>query len=232
MKHVGMWIAVAAMALTTATANAQEEPQSMSRTQLLESIDKHEDAIDDSKDAIKEIEKKIKEHKEAIKDLEKQKKELEKQIKAQTAARKTKVETHDNKVFDEEVMAVLMVPYSKSKTDEALKKFNGMETKEVLKKKDLVKKYGDYTKDLCSFLISQKSVFEKAGWQQQTSNTQIYKEFEKGLRDTKYFKIYNKKATNPSIPFLDEAMDKVYRFRDGGLKNKGELDSIINMLHN
>ena len=229
MKQIKLLIAVAAVTLA-ATAAAQD-PQTLSRSELRENIEQQEDAIDDHNEAIKDIDKKIKEHKDAIKELEKQKKEHEKQVKLLAVARKTHVETHDTKLFDEEVLAVLRVKYNKSEVDKALKKFEGVETKDVLKKKDLVKKYRDYSKDLYHFLLQQKTALNNAGWQQQLSNSVIYKDFEKELKDTKYFKIYNKKATDSSIPYLDGVMDKIYRFKSDGLKDKGALDSIINMVH-
>ncbi|MBQ2235994.1 MAG: hypothetical protein II428_04650 [Muribaculaceae bacterium] len=230
MKRVNLLFAAAIAALCLG-APQQAEAQILSINQLEESIEDSENAIKERQDAIKDIESKIKEHKDAIKELEKQKKQLQSEIKQHTNARKVTHATRDNKVFDDEVSAVLLVPFNKTDVNEALKSFEGMETKEVLKKKQLVENYGSYTKELKNFLESQRTVFESEHWALQTVQSEVYKKFEKGLKGTKYYKIYDKKEKNPSIEYLDRVMDKITHFKNGGLKNKAAFDEIIEMLY-
>ena len=228
MKHLKFFMSVAvAMFMMCGT----QPLAAQTINQLEESIEDSESAIKEKQDAIKDIDSKIKEHKDAIKDLEKQKKQLNSEIKNLTAERKATFVTRDNKVFDDEVQDVLLRPYNKSDVAEALKSFEGMETKDVLKRKNLVQNYGDYTKDLKVFLGKQKTVLENEHWATQTIESDVYKKFEKGLKSTKYYKIYDKKEKNPSIDYLDRVMDKIVQFKNGGLKNKTALTEIIDMLY-
>ncbi len=205
--------------------------QDRSLGQLKDDISGSATAIKQREDAIKDLEKQIKSHKDAIKDLEKQKKQLESEIKQLHSSREATVAAHDNKLFDDNVSAVLTVPYSKSHVDAALKQFDQMENKDVLKKKDLVKNYGNYTKDLKSFLTKQYVALDKAGWKSHDVSSDLYKDFEKEFKGTKYYKIYNKRAKDMSIPYLDGVMDKVVHFRNSGLAGKSELNEIIKMLN-
>ena len=199
--------------------------------QLEKDIEQHEKTIKEKEAAIKELEGRIDELKSQLKDLESQKKTLEKELKNEVKLRKDKFTTRDELVYDQEIVDVLYNPYNKDDIEDALKSFEGMETKDVVKKKELIEKYGEYTKNLKEFLEKQKSELAKTRWAYQSSATDIYKKFEKGLKGTKYWKIYNKKEKNESINYLDRVMDKVMQFKNDGLKNEKQLNDILNMLY-
>ncbi len=199
--------------------------------QLEKDIEQHEKTIKEKEAAIKELEGRIDELKSQLKDLESQKKALEKELKNEVKLRKDKFTTRDELVYDQEIVDVLYNPYNKDDIEDALKSFEGMETKDVVKKKELIEKYGEYTKNLKEFLEKQKSELAKTRWAYQSSASDIYKKFEKGLKGTKYWKIYNKKEKNESINYLDRVMDKVMQFKNDGLKNEKQLNDILNMLY-
>ena len=199
--------------------------------QLEKDIEQHEKTIKEKEAAIKELEGRIDDLKSQLKDLESQKKALEKELKNEVKLRKDKFTTRDELVYDQEIVDVLYNPYNKDDIEDALKSFEGMETKNVVKKKELIEKYGEYTKNLKEFLEKQKSELAKTRWAYQSSATDIYKKFEKGLKGTKYWKIYNKKEKNESINYLDRVMDKVMQFKNDGLKNEKQLNDILNMLY-
>ncbi len=199
--------------------------------QLEKDIEQHEKTIKEKEAAIKELEGRIDELKSQLKDLESQKKALEKELKNEVKLRKDKFTTRDELVYDQEIVDVLYNPYNKDDIEDALKSFEGMETKDVVKKKELIEKYGEYTKNLKEFLEKQKSELVKTRWAYQSSASDIYKKFEKGLKGTKYWKIYNKKEKNESINYLDRVMDKVMQFKNDGLKNEKQLNDILNMLY-
>ena len=199
--------------------------------QLEKDIEQHEKTIKEKEAAIKELEGRIDELKSQLKDLESQKKTLEKELKNEVKLRKDKFTTRDELVYDQEIVDVLYNPYNKDDIEDALKSFEGMETKDVVKKKELIEKYGEYTKNLKEFLEKQKSELAKTRWAYQSSASDIYKKFEKGLKGTKYWKIYNKKEKNESINYLDRVMDKVMQFKNDGLKNEKQLNDILNMLY-
>jgi len=199
--------------------------------QLEKDIEQHEKTIKEKEAAIKELEGRIDDLKSQLKDLESQKKTLEKELKNEVKLRKDKFTTRDELVYDQEIVDVLYNPYNKDDIEDALKSFEGMETKNVVKKKELIEKYGEYTKNLKEFLEKQKSELAKTRWAYQSSATDIYKKFEKGLKGTKYWKIYNKKEKNESINYLDRVMDKVMQFKNDGLKNEKQLNDILNMLY-
>ena len=119
--------------------------------QLENEIELHEKNIKEKESAIEELEKRIEELKAQVKELENQKKALEKELKAETKLRKDKFTTRDELVYDQEIADVLYNPYNKSDVEDALRSFEGMETKDVMKKKELIEKYGEYTKNLREF---------------------------------------------------------------------------------
>ena len=210
-------------------AMAQSSTQNVQ--QLEKNIEQHEQNIKDKESAIKDLEERIDDLKSQLKQLESQKKSLEKELKEETKLRKQTFTTRDELVYDQEIVDVLYSPYDKGDVEEALRSFEGMETKEILKKKELVEKYGEYTKNLKEFLEKQKSELTKAKWTYHSSTSDVYKKFEKGLKGTKYWKIYNKKEKNESIDYLDRVMDKIMRFKNDGLKNETQLNEVINMLY-
>ena len=71
----------------------------------------------------------------------------------------------------------------------------------------------------------------KHKWAYQSSASDVYKKFEKGLKGTKYWKIYNKKEKSESIDYLDRVMDKIMLFKNDGLKNERQLSEALNMLY-
>lgn len=199
--------------------------------QLENEIELHEKNIKEKESAIEELEKRIEELKAQVKELENQKKALEKELKAETKLRKDKFTTRDELVYDQEIADVLYNPYNKSDVEDALRSFEGMETKDVMKKKELIEKYGEYTKNLREFLEKMKVELAKGKWTYLSSTSELYKKFEKGLKGTKYWKIYNKKEKNESIDYLDRVMDKIMLFRNNGLKDERQFNEILNMLY-
>ena len=215
-------MAIAAMA---PTAGAQDVRQ------LEKDIETHEKNIKEHETSIKEIQEKIEELKSQIKDLENQKKNLERDLKNEIKERKDKFTTRDEMVYDQEIADVFYNPYHKADVEEALRSFDGMETKDVIKKKELVEKYGEYTKDLKEYLEKMKKDLAGNKWKYLSSTSELYKKFEKGLTGTKYWKVYNKKERNESIDYLDRVMDKVMLFKNNGLKNETQYNDILNMLY-
>ena len=68
-------------------------------------------------------------------------------------------------------------------------------------------------------------------WKYVSSSTDLYKKFEKELKGTKYWKIYNKKEKNESIDYLDRVMDKIMLFKNDGLKSETQFNEVLNMLY-
>lgn len=222
-------MAVIMMAATAPAALAQPVTQNVQ--QLERDIEQHEKNIKDKESAIKDLEERIDELKSQLKNLEAQKKTLEKELKSEVKERKEKFNSRDELVYDQEIVDVLYNPYNKSDVEEALRSFEGMETKDVIKKKELVEKYGDYTKDLREFMEKIKKDLTNNKWKYLSSTSDTYKKFEKGLKGTKYWKIYNKKEKNESIDYLDRVMDRIMRFKNDGLKSESQFNEILNMLY-
>ena len=199
--------------------------------QLEKDIEQHEKNIKDNEASIKELQDKIEELKSQIKDLESQKKNLERDMKNEIKMRKDKFTTRDELVYDQEIADVFYNPYNKADVEEALQSFDGMETKDVIKKRELVEKYGEYTKDTREFLEKMKKDLAANKWKYLSSTSELYKKFEKGLKGTKYWKIYNKKEKNESIDYLDRVMDKIMLFKNDGLKSETQFNDILNMLY-
>ena len=229
LRFLVMSMTIMIVAAMTPNAVAQQATQNV--MQLEKDIEMHEKNIKEKEDAIKSLEEKIDDLKAQLKELESQKKTLEKEVKSETKMRKDKFTMRDDLVYDEEIADVLYNPYNKSDVEDALKSFEGMETKDVLKKKDMVEKYGEYTKNLKEFLEKQKKELAKNKWAYQSSTSDVYKKFEKGLKGTKYWKIYNKKEKNESIDYLDRVMDKIMLFKNEGLKSEKQFNEALNMLY-
>ena len=225
MKLTVIALALAMFAAMTPAAMAQDVQQ------LERDIEQHEKNIKEKENAIKDLEEKIEDLKSQLKDLENQKKNLEKEMKNEVKMRKDKFTTRDELVYDQEIVDVLYSPYNKSDVEDALDSFQGMETKEIIKKKELIEKYGEYTKDLKEFLVKIKPQLSSNHWIYASSTTDLYKKFEKGLKGTKYWKIYNKKEKNESIDYLDRVMDKIMLFKNDGLKNEIQFNEALNMLY-
>lgn len=229
IKLMVITLTLMTMAAMTPSAMAQQTVPDVQ--QLEKDIELHEKNIQEKETAIKELEARIDELKAQLKDLENQKKALEKDIKAETKDRKEKFIKRDEMVYDQEIVDVLYNPYNKEDVEDALKSFEGMETKDVIKKKELVEKYGEYTKNLKEFLEKQKAELAKTKWAYQSSSSDVYKKFEKALKGTKYWKIYNKKEKNESIDYLDRVLDKIMLFKNDGLKDERKLNEALNMLY-
>ncbi len=224
---ISMTVMIAA-AMTPA-AVAQQATQNVQ--QLERDIEMHEKNIKQNEDSIKSLEERIENLKSQIKELESQKKALEKDVKNETKMRRDKFTLRDELVYDEEIADVLYNPYNKGDVDEALDSFEGMETKEVIKKKELVEKYGEYTKDLKDFMEKMKNQLTANKWKYLSSTSDLYKKFEKELKGTKYWKVYNKKEKNESIDYLDRIVDKIMLFKNEGLKSESQFNQILNMLY-
>ena len=231
MKKIKLMVIVMTVTMLTAVAPAAKAQPTQNVQQLEKEIEQHEKNIKEKENSIKDLEEQIDNMKSQLKDLESQKKTLEKELKAEIKTRKDKFVTRDELVYDQEIADVLYNPYNKSDVEEALDSFEGMETKEVIKKKEIVQKYGEYTKDLRDFMEKMKKNLSANHWKYVSSSTDLYKKFEKELKGTKYWKIYNKKEKNESIDYLDRVMDKIMMFKNDGLKSETQFNEVLNMLY-
>ena len=231
MKKIKLMVIAMTVTMLTAVAPAAKAQPAQNVQQLEREIEQHEKNIKEKENSIKDLEEQIDNMKSQLKDLESQKKTLEKELKAEIKTRKDKFVTRDELVYDQEIADVLYNPYNKSDVEEALDSFEGMETKEVIKKKEIVQKYGEYTKDLRDFMEKMKKNLAANHWKYVSSSTDLYKKFEKELKGTKYWKIYNKKEKNESIDYLDRVMDKIMLFKNDGLKSETQFNEVLNMLY-
>jgi TolA-binding protein len=231
MKKIKLMVIAMTVTMLTAVAPAAKAQPTQNVQQLEKEIEQHEKNIKEKENSIKDLEEQIDNMKSQLKDLESKKKDLEKELKAEIKTRKDKFVTRDELVYDQEIADVLYNPYNKSDVEEALDSFEGMETKEVIKKKEIVQKYGEYTKDLRDFMEKMKKNLSANHWKYVSSSTDLYKKFEKELKGTKYWKIYNKKEKNESIDYLDRVMDKIMMFKNDGLKSEAQFNEVLNMLY-
>ena len=231
MKKIKLMVISMTVMMMAAVAPAAAQPVTQNVQQLERDIEQHEKNIKEKENAIKDLEERIDNMKSQLKDLESQKKTLEKDLKAEIKTRKDKFTTRDELVYDQEIADVFYNPYNKADVEDALDSFEGMETKDVIKKKELVEKYGEYTKDMKEFMEKMKKQLAANRWKYLSSSTDLYKKFEKGLKGTKYWKVYNKKEKNESIDYLDRVMDKIMLFKNDGLKNESQFNEILNMLY-
>ncbi|MCQ2287538.1 MAG: hypothetical protein MJZ74_00370 [Muribaculaceae bacterium] len=233
-------IALAVIAFVAVTASAQNSVR-----EIEQNIKYQEKVVEGKQDSIKDLESQIavlkgrldslnkvsKQVKEDISALEKLKKNHENGIKLATKTRKSHYENRDNLVFEQEIADVLDNPYNKRDVEDALKSFEGMETKDVLKKKSLVENYGKYTKELREFLEKQKIILAETGWAMQDSKSDVYKKFMKGLKGVSYWKIYDNSTKNPSIPYLDKVMENLMQQVSAGLNNSHRFEETIDLLY-
>ncbi|MBQ0120251.1 MAG: hypothetical protein KBT13_03885 [Bacteroidales bacterium] len=236
MKKVLIIMVVALAAISAGAQTVQEHETHIKNQEEL--MENKKDSIKDLDSQIKVLKQRVdslnkeeKKVKEQISALEKLKKGHENDIKVAEKTRKSHFASRDNLVFSTGVASVLLAPYNKMDVEDALKHFDGMETKEVLKKKELVQNYGKYTKNLREFLEKQKIVLAGEGWAVQDPKSETYKKFMKGLKGTNYWKIYDASTRNPSIPYLDNVMEQVMQQATNGLSNSRRFDEIINMLY-
>lgn len=225
IRIIAIALSIVLAAATSSGAKAQDVKQ------LETEIEQHEQSIKQTEKAIVNLEEKIDSLKSQLKVLESQKKNLEKEMKNEIKIRKDKFTMRDELVYDQEIVDVLFAPYDKTDVEDALQSFEGMETKDVIKKKELIEKYGEYTKDLKEFMEKMKKKLTENHWKYASSTSDLYKKFEKELKGTKYWKIYNKKEKNESIDYLDRVMDKIVMFKNDGLKSEQQFNEILNMLY-
>lgn len=232
--------ASAIIAIAAFTATAQNSVHS-----LEQNIKLQEQIVEDKQDSIKDLDSQIKVLKERVDSLNKEEKKVKEQIsalekikksheqgiKAANKLRKEHFSDRDNIIFNTHVADVLANPYNKMDVEDALKHFNGMETKEVLKKKELVENYGKYTKNLREFLEKQKIILSSEGWRTQDPKDEVHKKFMKGLKGTNYWKTYNNSTKSPSIPYLDNVYEQLMQQAANGLANARRFEEIINMLY-
>ncbi len=232
MKKIQLLVMMTLMMMAIATPTAMAQPAVQNVQQLEDEIEQLEKDINEKETTIKDLGERIDSLKSQLKNLESQKKALEKEVKADIKTRKEKFATRDELVYDQEIADVLYSAYNKEDVEDALRSFEGMETKDVIKKKDLIEKYGEYTKDLKEFLEKMKKKLSENKWKYASSTTDLYKKFEKELKGTKYWKVYNKKEKNESIDYLDRVMDRIMLFKNDGLKSESQFNEILNMLYN
>ena len=159
-----MVIALTVMTIAAMAPAAVAQQTTQNVQQLEREIEQHEKNIKEKETAIKDLEARIDSMKSVLKDLENQKKSLEKDVKNETKMRKDKFTVRDELVYDEEIADVLYNPYNKGDVEEALDSFEGMETKDVIKKKELVEKYGEYTKNLKEYMEKMKKELAANKW--------------------------------------------------------------------
>lgn len=234
---VALWLGVAAQNGGTATI-ADHEDEIFSQEQLMDAKQDTIKVIEDSilvlkarVDSLNLLEKEVKAQ---ISALEKRKKAMQRDIKAAGKAREEAFDRRDNLVYESEVLDVLMMPFSKQAVEEALKSFEGMETKDVLKKRELVENYGKYTHELREFMNKQKAVFAAAKWKYTGTETPEGKKFHKALKGTDYYKIYEKgikNSKNATIPYLDEVIEDILQLEHSGFTSEKQYDAVAAKLY-
>lgn len=207
-----------------------------------------EELVDDMRDSIAILDGKIerlklqldsinaiaKDLKGQINDLQKLRKEQEKGIKASEKTRLEHVETRDILIYQNEVLPVLEEQFDKIEVERALAQFNKMETKDVIKRKELVSNYGKYYKEIRDMLEKQKRTFEQQRWSVQGADSEAYKTFQKAFKGVGYYKVFDKGQKNPNhptIPYLDEVMLQIQSLMRSGFNNKQLYDNVLNMLY-
>ena len=199
-----------------------------------DSIDSINSEITALKAYVDSLNQVVKAAKADISALEKRRKVFESELKTANKTRQATYASRDHLVFSQEVRDVLMAPYNKLDVEAALKSFEGMETQEVLKKKELVENYGKYYIEVRDFLEKQKPVFSRLKWSTQSTDSDVMKKFHKGFKGLSYYKIYEKgrkKAYSPSIPYLDEVMSEIELLEHQGMSSEKEYNRVLRMLY-
>ena len=248
MKQVTLTLAVLTMAATAAMAQTPSTAPGATITKIEEDIKLQEELVLDMQDSIVVLDQNIafykarldsanavvKALKEQIKELERLKKEQEKGIKLANKTRQTSVEERDELIYKQEILPVLAGQYDKLQVEQALGKFDDMETKDVIKRRDLVKNYGKYSHEIREMLEKQRSTFDKLRWAAQGSDSEAYKDFQKAFKKLDYYKTFEKgqkNATTPTIPYLDEVMSDIQLMMRQGFNSLNQYNSILNMLY-
>lgn len=242
---------VTLLALAAVFAKADDKVvvrQTTNVAELEDDIKLQEELVLDMKDSVAVLESNMaflkarldsvnaiaKDLKSQISTLEKLKKEQEKGIKLANKTRQATFESRDNLVYQQEVLDVLTEPYDKLKVESSLASFDGMETKDVIKRKDMVQNYGKYTKEIREFLEKQKSTFEQLRWATQGTDSEAYKKFAKGFKGLSYHKIFEKgqkNVSNPTIPYLDKVMTSIQLLQRSGFNSKYQFEQVLDMLY-
>jgi predicted nucleic acid-binding Zn-ribbon protein len=176
----------------------------------------------------------VKDVKDQISALEKLRKEQEKGIKAANKTRQETVDSRDNLIYQMDILPVLQNQYDKLKVEQALTKFDGMETKDVLKRKEMVENYGKYSLEIRNLLEKYKSKFEQTRWATQGTDSDLYKEFQKAFKKLGYYKTFEKGAKNastPTIPYLDQIMSEIQLIQRSGFNSQYQYNKVLNMLY-
>jgi TolA-binding protein len=230
----------------TSTTTQQQQAQQLS--QLEDEIELQEELAQDMRDSITILNGKIdvlksrldslngivKDVKDQISALEKLKKEQEKGIKTANKTRQETVDNRDNLIYQMDILPVLQEPYDKLDVEQILAKFDGMETKDVLKRKDMVENYGKYSLEIRNLLEKYKSKFEQTRWATQGTESELYKEFQKAFKKLGYYKTYEKgvkNATTPTIPYLDKVMSEIQMIQRSGFNSQYQYNKVLDMLY-
>ena len=204
-------------------------------------VDFHLDSIEVLNDSIKALKVRldslndlVKGVKAEISALEKARKACEKEIKAANKTREATFVARDNLVYDQQIEPVLSVAYSKAAVEACLQHFEGMETKDVAKRTELVKNYGKYTQETREMLDKHRATFERLRWSTVGTEDEAYKKFAKDLKGLDYLKIYNKGLKDPNaptIPYLDKVFNEILMLQRSGFNSKTQYDRVLNMLY-
>lgn len=250
MKHIRLIFTLVAMALALQPALADDKVvvrRTTNVSQLEEDIRLQEDIIEISNDSIKVLEGQIavlklkidslKEEQKAVEsvisDLNKLKKSCNKDIDLAKKTREATFAARDQLVFEQNIQDVLKEPYDRLDVDAALRYFDTMETKDVIKRKELLTNYGKYTKDIRDFLEDQRKVFKGNRWTILGSEDEAYKNFQKKFKKLNYYKIYEKgqkDSDRASIPYLDKVMNEIQILMRSGFNNERQYDRVLNMV--
>ena len=251
MKRFTLWCLLpVALILCPASMIADDDNTTKNNAvaQLEDDIKYHDEVMEDSRDSIAALDEQIallkgridsldkvsKDIKNQIEMLEKNKKSFQKDIKTAQKARQETFATRDNMVYENQVLEVLMNPYDKLDVEAALRQAEGMETKEVLNKMELVRDYGKYTKELRDFMDKQRNTFAKLNWSTQGIDSEASKNFHKALKKVSYYKVYEKglkNVKNASIPYLDKVIEEILLLERQGFNSKYQYDKVVNLLY-
>lgn len=237
-----------AITLAQTSTTVQKNAQTQQLTQLEDDIELQEELAQDMRDSITilngqidvlkarldSLNAVIKDVKDQVNTLEKLKKEQEKGIKQANKTRQETVENRDNLIYQMDILPVLQEPYDKLDVEQILAKFDGMETKDVLKRKEMVENYGKYSLEVRNLLEKYKSKFEQTRWATQGSESELYKEFQKAFKKLGYYKTFEKgvkNASTPTIPYLDKVMSEIQLIQRQGFNSQYQYDKVLNMLY-
>ena len=235
-------------AITLAQTSTTTTQQQAQLTQLEDDIELQEELAQDMRDSITILNGKIdvlkarldslnsvvKDVKDQISGLEKLRKEQEKGIKQANKTRQETFDTRDNLIYQMDILPVLQEPYDKLEVEQILAKFDGMETKDVLKRKEMVENYGKYSLEIRNLLEKYKSKFEQTRWATQGTDSELYKDFQKAFKKLGYYKTYEKgvkNASTPTIPYLDKVMSEIQMIQRSGFNSQYQYDKVLNMLY-